>query len=168
MFWAEWRADAKRDEYIRLWKLSLKGETILQMTQQIPPKATLTFARRRCHSTELKTHWGPWYYSVLLAQISVCFYSFFFFWSRHHFPLSPFLSHSRDPNKTPTAGSCRITVGSDCDFVNMEARRVDLQLWIPVVLSIKRVGTRTVSEETQRSDASRTLPSLIRCCMKLR
>lgn len=87
---------------------------------------------------------------------------FLFFWSSHHFLLSPFLSHSRDPNKT---SSSRITVGSDCSFVDMEMRRVDLQLWIPVVLSIKHVGTHTESERTQRSDASRTaawqIPSLL-------
>lgn len=151
-FRAEWHTGAKRDECIWLWKVSLKGETILQMTQQISPKAPLNSALRRCHSTELKTHQGSWYYSVLLAPISALF--FYFFWISHHFLLSPFLSHSPDPNKTPTFGNETHQLLRS-QFGWRGGRDVPIcTFWIPVVLSIKHVGTHTVCEKTQRSDAS--------------
>lgn len=120
IFWAEWHPDAKRDECIRLWKVSLKGATILQMTQQILPKATLTSALRRCHSMELKTHRGPWYYSVLLATISV----FFFFLEQSPFPLKPlfvaFEWSKQNTNiwKWKRTSFSRITVGSDRNSVD--------------------------------------------------
>lgn len=119
------------------------------MTQQILPKATLTSALRRCHSMELKTHRGPWYYSVLLATISV----FFFFWSSHHFLLSPFLSHSSDPNKTPTFGNENTPASPELQWAQiaiLSTRSINLQLWIPVVLSVKHVGTHTESKKNCR------------------
>lgn len=129
-FRAEWRTDAKRDECISLWEVSLKRETILQMTQQILPKATLAAALRCFCSTELKTHRGPWYYSVLLASVSVCF--LFFFGSSHHFCLSPLLSHLRDPDKTRTFGNENIRVSSAVVMTWRNTRCFDLQLRIRV------------------------------------
>lgn len=117
-FQAEWCAAAKQDDCISLWEVPLKRETILQMTQHIPPKATLTYAPRCCHSAQLKTHRGPpdiiqssWH-----TYLRIFFLSFFFLGSRHHFCLSPFCRIRRIQTKTrkwKRSGSSRFAVGSE-------------------------------------------------------
>lgn len=86
-FQAEWHAYTKRDDCISLWDVSLKRETILQMTQQILPKATLTYALRCCHSMELKTHRGP---LILFSPPGIHFCAFYFlFLEQSSFLLKP-------------------------------------------------------------------------------
>lgn len=142
------------------------------MTQQILPKATLTSALRRCHSMELKTHRGPWYYSVLLATISV-----FFFLEQSPFPLKPlfvaFEWSKQNTNiwKWKHTSFSRITVGSDRNSVDKmrEASICSSEFQLCCLLNMweHTWSLKTTVEEWCFQDCSLTDPIVALCCQVL-